>query len=315
MTGEPLYRRFVRDAFKSMLKETTDTAFEKLFHELMAKSATGGYLPVRSSGDRGADGLGIWDGKLYACYGSTTQNPAVAIRKFRKDIQSACTNRAGEFREFVFVHNDAGGSHPDLGSAIAAAQLEYPGITITPWGEDRLIDLLLDLEPHLQRRILKDELDFTMLVSRTGIEEVSDLLDTLTKLMPAPRPDDMSSIPLPKENKLDFNRIVDWNREWLRQAWKYTTLVDTYYDSHRDEMAEPFAAQAMNSRYSELFEAGSDADEIIEDLLLCVGGGSLAGRKLMAAYTVLAYFLQRCHIFENPPDVGTQVETGSHAAS
>jgi hypothetical protein len=300
MAGEAAAELVATAAFEALLQQTTRDSFEDLFHDLMAQKHNG-YLPVRRSGDQGADGLGIWNRRLFACYGSTTADPEVAIRKFREDLRSACTNRRGEFSEFVFVHNDTGGSHPDLSRQIARAGLDYPEIVITPWGQREVLDLFLDLEYHQQRRVLGRDLDVG-LMPRAGLDEVGDVLDALTKQVEQLRPDDLSRLPLPKPDKLDFNRIEGWEHNFLCDGWKHTGLVDSYYRGHRDMMAEPLAAQALNSRYEKLRGHGLSPNEITCELLVYVTGGAPSGAKLVAAYTVLAYFLQRCHIFENPPD-------------
>jgi len=287
-------------AFEALLQQTTRDSFEDLFHNLMAQTQNG-YLPVRSSGDKGADGLGIWDGKLFACYGSTTADPDVAIRKFREDLRSACDNRGGEFTEFVFVHNDTGGAHPDLSRAISSAQLDYPGVLVTTWGQREVRDMFLDLEYHQQRRILGRDLDASLL-PRKGLDELGELLDALTKQIEQLKPDELALLPLPKPGKLDFNRIEGWEHNFLCEGWKHTGLVDEYYRFHRDAMAEALATQAMNSRYEKLRDHGLGPNEIIAELLVYVTGGAPSGAKLIAAYTAMAYFLQRCHIFENPPD-------------
>lgn len=300
MAGEAAAELVATATFEALLHQTTDSAFEKLFHDLMARSANGGYIPVQRSGDQGADGLGIWGGKLYACYGSTTADPAVAIRKFREDLRSACDNRGGEFTEFVFVHNDTGGANADLTRAIANAAKQYPGVRITPWGQRELLDLFLDLEPHQQRRVLGRDLDITLL-PRTGIKDVGDLLDSLTKQVEQIHPDDLDALPLPPPDKLDFNRIKGWELKALRDGWKQTGLVEAYYRDHRDEMAQSLATQALNTRYLKLRDDDLSPNEIIIELRTFIAGGAPSVAKLVAAYTVLAFFFQRCHIFENAP--------------
>jgi hypothetical protein len=314
MPGEAAAELVATVAFEAMLHKTSDSAFEALFHDLMARTGKGGYIPVQRSGDQGADGLGIWGGKLYACYGSTTADPTVAIRKFREDFRSACDNRGGEFTEFVFVHNDTGGAHPDLTRAIAAAAKLYPDVKVTTWGQRELTDLFLGLEAHLQGRVLGKDLDVTLL-PRTGIRDVADLLDSLTKQVEQIHADDFDVLPIPSPDKLDFNRIEGWERKLLREGWKQTSLVEAYYRDHRDAMAESHATLALSSRYTKLRDHELTPTEIIVELRIYVGGGAASAAKLVAAYTVLAHFFQRCHIFENPPDVGAPVETGSHAAS
>lgn len=315
MPGEATLEMLAQAQFYAKLQVTTDTAFEELFHELMSQTGQGGYLAVRSRGDKGADGLGIWDGKLYACYGSTTADPSIAIRKFRDDLRSACDNRSGEFAEFVFVHNDTGDAHPDLSRAIAQAKRDYPNLKITPWGRRELRNLFLDLQPRQWRRILGSDLEVSALVPRVGMEEVAHLLEDLTGRVQLAPADLMSEIPLPKADKLDFNGITGGNRDLLVLVWKHTGLAEEYFRGHRDPMAEPQAVEALRTRYVDLRDDGADAEETISELLVYVGGAALSGDRFLAAYTVLAYFLQCCHIFENPPDVGAGVETGPHAAA
>ncbi|WP_026922892.1 ABC-three component system protein [Glycomyces arizonensis] len=295
MAGQANYDLLAERLFHTTLDTTTDTSFEVLFGRLMTY-AEPGFAPVRLSADHGADGLDYWSGKLYACYGSTTADPYKAIAKFRKDFESACRQRPGEFSEFVFVHNDAGGSHPDLTHAIAQAALAQPSIKITNWGRGHLTTLFLDLEQHQQERVIGRDMD-AVLLSRVGITEVADLLENLAEPVSELDPDDMGSLPLPNPEKLDFNEITGLERRWLQKSWKHTSMVRDYYALHRD----PLAAEALGSRYRRLRSDGLVPNKIVENLRIYVTGSATSAEHHLASYIVLAYFLERCHIFENPP--------------
>jgi hypothetical protein len=315
MPGQATAELVATSVFHAKLQQTVAVAFEELFHRLMFHSEPG-YVPVRLSNDHGADGLNFWNGTVYACYGSTTADSTKVVKKFREDFQSACRQRRGEFTHFVFVHNDSGGADADLTHAMAQAADEEPDVQFTIWVRLSLTERFLALEPHQQRRVIQQDLDVELL-PRVGIEHVSDLLGSLTERVNELDPDDLSAVPVPKWNKLDFNEITGWERKLLRDTWKHLGLVDAYYRGHRDELAEDRAARALSTRYAKLRDDGEDPDSIVVELRTYVAGAGPSGAKLMAAYTVLAYFLQTCHIFENPPDSDPTAPVGSnsHAAA
>ncbi|WP_322751962.1 MULTISPECIES: hypothetical protein [unclassified Frankia] len=235
-------RIFVRLKFDDLLIDLFGTAFEQFFHDLMSLRYAD-FLPVRTAGklgDQGADGLALCSGKMYVCYAPEVFDEAKVRRKFRADLANAMVKRTGEFRTFVFVHNDRRGMHPVLTSELVKASTANPLLRFEHMGRRALLAEIGRLDKASAEDILGCPIPVDSLVYGVGMEELAELLD---------------------------------------------------------EIAEGFSVFYRGAR-----RLWDEPEDILNDLHFYVLGNMHHPPRVQRnAWVILAYFFERCHIFEAPP--------------
>jgi hypothetical protein len=295
-------RCFAHIKLREMLPDLYGNAFEKFFHDLMCARHPD-FLDVRTHGtlgDQGSDGLSLHDGKLYACYAPATFDATGVRGKFRKDLASALSQRPGQFTVFVFVHNDLRGVHPEIATMLVDARKEHPGLTFEQMGRRRLWLELQTLTREAVETVLGCPIPIDDPVYGIGMEDLAPLLAHLKERRQAADP--LGTLDEVSQKKFDFNRISGDVRQNLVAGMRHTHLVAEYYagvydPGEHDEVAAGFAQEYLNA-----CEEGDGSEDILLLLQFYVHGNRLQNsRDLAAGWTVLAYFFERCHIFDDAP--------------
>ncbi|MGH9956321.1 MAG: ABC-three component system protein, partial [Pyrinomonadaceae bacterium] len=238
--------------------------------------------------------------KLYACYGPQVFDAYNVEKKFNGDLGKATKKRSGQFETFVFVHNDLRGIHPIVSIAIAEAVKVYTLIGFEQFGFSKFRDECCRLDRMAVEDLLGMPLPVQSLVYSPTLDELVPLLDFLREC----RQSYDSSVPItaPSSKKLDFNRFSFDEREELRREIVMGAEIDRYYKSRFDVTERDEAAAAFREEYLRIREHYSDPDLILHYLEQYILGNSAASVSLRrGAVAVIAYFLQTCDIFENPP--------------
>lgn len=150
-----------------------------------------------------------------------------------------------------------------------------------------------------------------------GIEnlELSDLLPLLDALG---QPDDGTEVadsilPVPP-NKMDFNNLPEGSRVEFNSGRLMAPRIDKWYADHSD----PSLADAHGERFKEIYRAArevtTDPAEILERIYVAVAGANfrMDATRANAAYAVVSYFFDSCHIFKVPT---TELEAADAAAN
>jgi len=300
----PHQKQYAQAAFRSMVDENAGNEFEKLVHRLM-ELCHSGYIPIRTHGnigDLGGDGLCTCHRRLYACYGPETFEVAKTRDKFLGDLDSALTQRPGQFDTFVFVHNDQRGVHPVVASLIADTQPAYAGIVaLQQMGPRKLWNEALPLDLPKMEQLLGHQIPVHDVAYGVGMADIEPLLRHLADNRPlhAPRVE----ISLPTTLKADYNRLSPRAQQELQEARPYVYQVGEYYQgllnhTEQDEVAAGFATyyRCMREEY------GDQPDEILWQMQRYVLGQAHARwERADAANVVVAFFFDQCDIFEVPP--------------
>lgn len=296
-------RVLVKIEFHKKIDECRGEEFEDFFHDVMSRRFDD-YIDIRaygSIGDRGADGMRVAARELYACYSPLAIDMRALRRKFESDLESATRQRGGQFDTFVFVSNDRWGTHPDISVMLSEAQAAMPGLSFTSMGTRKLWNEILHLDighcEDLFGRIKAEEVVYGI-----GLADLEPLLDHLV-FARQKIPEDYQ-FHIPDTRKMQYNKISPEYREEITRGMRDSPLVDEYIQRMNDpmledEMAAGFAHHYRRSRG----ERGDDADQVMEDLLSYVLGNRRPGlRQYVAAWVVITFFFERCHIFEPAPD-------------
>jgi hypothetical protein len=299
LTQQRLYAKVIFDAHFAVLHAN---AFQEFFHKLMQYRYPT-FLPVvpyGKLGDQGSDGLSTLDDKLYACYGPESPNVRETTRKFHSDLASAIAKRTGQFSTFVFVHNDRRGMHPQIATEIIDAAHTHPTLTFQQMGKVAIWREFMGLGIEEAEDMLGQEIRVEELVYGLSLADLEPLLTHLGRNRDRSSSSDPKAVPL---HKLEFNRLSPDIQDYVIHCMRFAKQVDDYYQGIHDVPAEDEVAAAFKERYVELRDLDLTPDEVFQELLVYVIGNMVPTAQVWtSAYTILSYFLGKCHIFEEPPD-------------
>jgi len=258
--------------------------------------------PAGSLGDGGCDGLADAGQILYACYGQRPDRNAERETngKFRSDFERG-RDSWDTFTEWRFVTNAQVG--PETSKSYAEFQQQHVTGSARPlamriWRPD---DLWANVVSKLPVDVLNE-----LFPGAPGIEnlELADLLPLLDDLgQPYDGSEDAGSIlPVPP-NKMDFNDLPEGSRVEFNSGRRMAPRIDKWYADGSD----PALYDAHGERFKEIYlgvrELTNDPGEILERIYVAVAGPNfrMETKRANAAYAVVAYFFDSCHIFEMPP--------------
>lgn len=298
-TQQRLYAKVI---FEAQFAELHDNAFQEFFQKLMQYRYPS-FLPVvpyGSLGDQGSDGLCTNQDKLYACYGPQSPNDQATTSKFKSDLAVAIDKRSGQFSTFVFVHNDRRGMHPRVATELMTAKHSHPALTFEQMGKIGFWREFMYLSVQEAEDLLGQEIRVQQLVYGLSLTDLEPLLTHLGRVRDRSDWSEAHAIPM---HKLEFNNFTPDLQEYIIHGMRFAKQVDDYYEGYYDVLARDETATAFREKYLSLNEMDLTPDEIFQELLVYVTGNMMPTPALLtSAYTILSYFFQRCHIFEEPPD-------------
>jgi hypothetical protein len=294
-------RLALRPVLWMQLHDLTGSAFQEFFQDLMVLCAPG-FVDVRTHGNKGdlaSDGLDLHEGNLYACYAPETPDSAATIQKFNHDLTSALEKRAGQFTTFVFVHNEVRGTHPEVSAALAKARSDHPGLKFEVMGLRRFRDMLGQMGRQDVETLLKVPLPLQHEVA-VGLPEMEELLAFLAaERLPGEVTTPLESV---SAKKLHFSELSEETQTELRDAMKYSPVIDTYYQDRIDVTERDDVAARFHAEYADAVQVNVDPEETLLRLRMFLAGTRVTPAASYRAQTaVLAYFFQTCDIFENAP--------------
>jgi hypothetical protein len=299
---DQLQRAFYGFAFKTAYLDKRGTAFQDWFVK-MAGHAYGSDFeevkPYGPQGDHKCDGLRKSLGMLFQCYAPERFEDGRAISKITTDFSGAVAHWPGTLKAWTFVHNDRNGLSPGVTKCLVDLGSKNPGVTIAPWNDTELHNLVMVLEVHQ----LEDLFGFAPsmpALDNVGFEQLQPVVSAIQRR----KPDPGAKLTPPSENKIEHNKLSVDAADLLRLGRRKESRVQDYIDKMvRPDVAEEIA-EAIREQYRSLKSLGLEPDEIFAHLQKFVGVQGEPPRQA-AALAVLCYFFERCDIFEDLPLVTT----------
>lgn len=265
--------------------------------------------PAGTMGDGGCDGLAESGTILYACYG---QRPGRdAERELKNKLESDFARGLaswGTFTTWRFVTNAPAGTET-IRSLTALQQAHGPEahrpLTLRLWNPQRLWDKVVG---RLEQRVLNE-----LFPGAPGIEnvELADLIPLLDRLgEAAPEAGDTGGrIPPVPITKMDHNDLAEGSRVEFNAGRVLAPRIERWYAEHSDPDLSDRQGDRFRTLYGEVRARVSDPTEILERLYVSLAGTNfrMDAKRANAAYAVVAYFFDSCHIFETPPEEGTDL--------
>ncbi|WP_371606286.1 hypothetical protein OG725_16940 [Streptomyces sp. NBC_01213] len=262
--------------------------------------------PSGSLGDGGCDGLAESGTIFYACYGQRPRRNAERelANKIESDFKRGL-DQWGTFRIWKFVTNAPMG--PESLRVITKLQQAHG-----PTAERPL--KIRAVKPERLWMEVVGTFDVAILDSlfpgAPGIEnvELSDLLPLLDALGTAESASETggSVLPVPS-TKMDFNELPEASRLEFNAGRILAPRIDRWYAKSSDPGLYDAQGERFRSLYKEARSVTSEPAEILERLYVSVAGANfrMDGKRANAAFAVVSYFFDSCHIFEMPPPEGS----------
>lgn len=297
--------RHQQECFKS------GAAFEDYVSKVLARFHDDFVNPAPSGtlGDGGCDGLAESGMIFYACYGQRPGRNAERelAAKIHSDFARGLSQWAS-FHTWKFVTNAPVG--PESLKALTALQQSYGPTSERPL-TIRLVnseDLWLEVVGSLDVAVL-DEL----FPGAPGAEnvELADLLPLLDALDTSGSVIESGADVLPvPATKMDFNALPEASRLEFNAGRLLAPRIDRWYEESSDPGLYDVHGERFRSLYREARGVTEVPAEVLERLYVSVAGANfrMDGKRANAAFAVVSYFFDSCHIFETPPNEETDSE-------
>ena len=289
-------RAIYRLSFRIAFLEKKGEAFEDWFCRLAAFALGPDFervMPYGRDGDQKADARSLGDRTIYQCHAPERLDKARLRAKIESDFHGAVEHWGHWMRRWVFVHNGVKGLPAEVLRRLDTLRAEVPSITIENWSEAELTPLF----DRLDRAGLEALFGAVPgagkgdLVARRDVE---DLIGRLARTEPGP---DTAPPPSPSAEKIHRNALSEDVRAFLMVGERKGTLLREVFEEP-DFPVREHIAEALRGRYRRMKCEHRSPDDIFSGLLAGIGAGDSVGRQV-AALAVLAYFFDRCDIFEN----------------
>ncbi|MFF3014020.1 ABC-three component system protein [Streptomyces sp. NPDC057939] len=288
---------------RTQLTNMPGERFEQLIHHLLSLLHPD-FVAVRTHGnlgDMGADGLLLWERELWACYSPQTEDMSKVKAKFRSDLDKALEKRPGSFDTFRFAINDLKGVHPELSVLMAEAQEKLRPLRVLSYSWHHLWNDVMRLDQMAAEDLLGCELPIQAKTYGLGLTDLEALLARLGDQRQTVEP--LTAIPDVNKYKLEWNRLTGDVRDALIQGIRHSPLVEAYYagiaaPDEGDQVAQGFRV------YYDQTRSKTDSQEKLWTALqeYILGNANPSLSSMYCAWIVIAYFFQRCDVFDVPPD-------------
>lgn len=259
--------------------------------------------PAGSLGDGGCDGLAESGSIFYACYG---QRPGRnAERELAAKITSDFSRALDQWQTFSlwrFVTNAPVG--PESTKVITDLQRKHSPTSERPI-TSRIVksdNLWDDFVGTFSEDVLNEIFPGAPGIANVELADLLPLLDVLGSPDESPvEPNGVSPVPI---NKMDFNELGAGSRIEFNSGRLLAPRIDRWYAESSEPELYDTHGDRFRSLYREVRAAATSPTEILERLYVSVAGENfrMDDKRANAAFAVVSYFFDSCHIFETPPE-------------
>lgn len=293
-----LQQAFYELKFENAFLRDKGEAFQDLFERLMGLAYKADFMPCRpwgNRGDRKNDGFLKSERRLFQVYAPNEMTEAKAIAKIQEDFGGAKNHWGTHFDKWVFAHNAVDGLPPHVQIVLLDFEKANTGITLEPWGleEFRLIFRKLSLE-DLQSWFGFAPSDETK--ARLGFSDLQVVLETIAGRAVLTS-QEVKEVPM---GKIEANALSESVATLLKSGMAKAPLVEAFFRQWHDESLGERIAASFKARYLDL-RGEFRPNDLFAELQAWAGGGERGSPEHeLAVLTVIAYYFERCDIFEEP---------------
>lgn len=284
--------------FQNEFFRAKGSAFQSLFERLMGLAYKADFMACRpwgNHGDRKNDGFLKSERRLFQVYAPNELEAAKLTAKITEDFKGARQHWGIHFDSWVFVHNGTDGLPPHVHRLLLEFESTNPGIRLEPWCLDELLVIFRKLTPDDKESWFGPALsDGTRI--RLGFADLEVVLERIAAL-PVPPPTDVKDVPA---GKIEANALSDSVARLLKEGMIKTPLVEEFLAHWHDETLGDKLAEAFKTEYARLSKE-MGPNHVFTELQSWAGGNERgAPEHELAVLTVIAYYFERCDIFEEP---------------
>ena len=293
-----LQQAYYESRFENLLRKEKGNTFQEMFERLMGLAYKADFMacsPWGNLGDRKNDGFLKSEKCLFQVYAPNEMNATIAVKKITRDFEGAKQYWGTHFNKWVFVHNAFDGLPPHVQKLLLDFEDTNPGITLEPWGMEELKVVF--------RKIAEDDLVTWLGAAPTDETRAKlgfhDLRPILEKIATKSKPshDKVKDVPA---RKIEANALSESVAALLKNGMGKAPLIEEFFEKWHDETLGEQIAEAFKTKYHEL-RGNLTPNEIFVELQAWAGGEDRGTPEhQLAVLTVLAYYFERCDIFEEP---------------
>lgn len=289
---------YYEQKFENEFLRAKGDAFQTFFERLMGLAYKADFMACRpwgNQGDRKNDGFLKSERRLFQVYAPNEMGAAKAKAKITEDFKGAREYWAKHFDNWVFVHNATDGLPPHVQQLLLDFEEANHGIRLQPWclEELRLIFRKLSVEDK-ETWFGVAPTDETKM--NLGFGELKVVLERIAAL-PAPPTTEVKDVPA---GKIEANALSEAVARLLMEGMIKSLLVEEFLSQWHDETLGERLAEAFKAEYRRL-RGDHGPNQIFAELQSWAGGNHRGTPEHeLAVLTVIAYYFERCDIFEEP---------------
>ena len=231
----------------------------------------------------------------FQVYAPNEMTAEAAKRKITEDFSGAKEHWIDSFDRWTFVHNAVDGLPPHVHKLMLDFEAENPGIQLEPWGmeELRLVFRMLSVEDKESWFGLAPNDETKRML---GFADLKIVLERIAAL-PAPPMTDVRDIP---KGKIEANALSEAVERLVTEGMSKAPLVTDFLSQWHDETLGERLAEAFKAEYARL-RGTHGPNQVFNELQSWTGGNQRGTPEHeLAVLTVIAYYFERCDIFEEP---------------
>jgi hypothetical protein len=289
---------FYESRFENLFRAAKGNEFQALFERLMGLAYKADFMACRpwgKQGDRKNDGFLKSERILFQVYAPNEMEAAQAIKKISEDFEGAKSHWGEHFYKWVFAHNATDGLPPHVLKLLLDFEKNNLVITLEPWGleEFRLIFRKLSKE-DMQSWIGAVPTDETR--ANLGFKDLQVVLESLVQRTALPGTP-VKNVPM---GKIEANSLSESVATLIKAGMAKAPLVESFFSQWHDETLGERLAESFRAEYQRL-RGKHTPNQIYSELQAWVGGPEHGTPEhQVAVLTVIAYYFERCDIYEEP---------------
>lgn len=295
-----LQQAYYEQKFENAYLRAKGDAFQDLFERLMGLAYKADFMACRpwgNRGDRKNDGFLKSERRLFQVYAPNEMTEAKAIAKIQEDFEGAKAHWGAHFDKWVFAHNAVDGLPPHVQRVLLDFETQNPGINLEPWGleEFRVIFRSLILEDMQSWFGLAPNAETKV---KLGFKDLQVVLETIADRAAVPgKP--VKDVP---RGKIEANALSDSVAALLKEGMAKAPLVEAFFAQWHEVTLGERIAKSFRTKY-ETLRRNFPPNQIFAELQAWAGGVERGTPEHeLAVLTVIAYYFERCDIFEEPRD-------------
>lgn len=293
-----LQEAYLEQRFENAFLRAKGDEFQTFFEKLMGLAYKADFMACRpwgNRGDRKNDGFLKSERRLFQVYAPNEMTEAKAISKIQEDFEGAKAYWGKHFDKWVFAHNAVDGLPPHVQKLLLDFESQNPGIIVEPWA-------LEEFRGVFHKLTLDDKQSWYGLVPTDETKAILGFKDLQVVLSAIASRSVSTSQPVkdvPK-GKIEANALSESVTSLLKAGISKAPLVKDFFDQWHDITLGERIAKAFRAKYEEL-RGKSAPNQIFSEIQDWAGGGTRGTPEHeLAVLTVIAYFFERCDIFEEP---------------